>query len=175
MIQYREKLKCKRERVKECTEILKLTRAQGGYFIVNDDIDIALAIGADGIHLGQDDLPLHMAKKLAPHLLIGISTHCKEQALEAEAMGADYIGVGPVFDTSTKENVEKSNGLSYVQWVSENIKIPFVTIGGIQRSNVESVLDHGGTCFAMISELVGSEDIDQTVSEIRQLLKIEEL
>lgn len=171
VIQYRDKNQPRSIRYEECKAIQTIAKEQGCCFIVNDDLDIALAINADGIHLGQDDLPLHVAKKLAPHLLIGISTHNPKQALEAVKNGADYIGVGPVFPTTTKMHIESSDGLDYVKWVSEHISIPFVTIGGINTSNVKLVYDHGGRCYAMISELVSADNIAERVNTIRNQIK----
>jgi len=171
IIQYREKEKSKMERLKDCHAIKALTANTDCLFIVNDDLDIALLCDADGLHLGQDDLPIKEARKLAPHLLIGVSTHCIEQAMKAVEEGADYIGVGPVFKTQTKKNIEKSDGLAYVKWVSQHIHIPHVCIGGINSNNIESVKENGGRCFAMISELVSSQDINQKVVDIRACLQ----
>src|SRR5690606_39198901 len=115
-------------------------------FIVNDHLDLALAVDADGVHLGQDDLPLKEARKiLGPDKIIGISTHALDEALAAERDGADYIGVGPVFETKSKVDVVDPVGLSYVEEVSRHISIPFVAIGGIKLHNLNSVLATGAT------------------------------
>lgn len=171
VIQYRSKEKAKAIRLEECRKIRAITQKYKCFFIVNDDLDIALSVRADGLHLGQDDMPFTEARQLAPHLTIGVSTHRPEQALMAVEQGADYIGVGPVYATQTKKNVEGSDGLDYVQWVSENIAIPFVTIGGIKQKNVREVQKRGATCFAMISELVAADNVAATVSDIRSILK----
>ncbi|MBZ4688460.1 MAG: thiamine-phosphate diphosphorylase [Clostridiales bacterium] len=171
IIQYREKDKSKLEKFNECKALRELTRKNGVTFIVNDDVDIALAVKADGIHLGQEDIPVGEVKKIIPgNMIIGLSTHNKEQAREAVQEGVDYIGVGPMFKTTTKKNLEKSEGLNYLKWVSENIAIPHVAIGGINESNIRQVKEHGGKCFAMISEIVGSKDIKGKVNSIRKIL-----
>lgn len=170
IIQYREKDKSKKEKYEECKIIREMTKKANVTFVVNDDMDIAMLVQADGIHVGQDDIPIEEIKKIAPNMIVGVSTHNKEQAIEAVEKGADYIGVGPIFDTSTKENVEKSEGLKYLKWVSENINIPYVAIGGIKKENILDAKIHGGKCFAMISELVGSLNIDEIVLSIKKIL-----
>ncbi|SHK19717.1 thiamine phosphate synthase [Paramaledivibacter caminithermalis] len=170
IIQYREKNKSKCDKLKDCQAIRKITSVNDVIFIVNDDIDIALAVKADGIHIGQKDMPIEIVKNIASDMIIGLSTHNQKQALEAVEKGADYIGVGPIFNTSTKKNLEKCDGLSFLKWVSENISIPFVAIGGIKESNIATVKKHGGKYFAMISELVGSENIVKKINLIRKKL-----
>lgn len=174
IIQYREKDKSKKEKYKECKIIREMTKKANVTFIVNDDVDIAMLVQADGIHVGQDDIPIEEIKKIAPNMIVGVSTHNKEQAIEAVEKGADYIGVGPIFDTFTKKNVEKSEGLKYLKWVSENISIPYVAIGGIKKENILDVKAHGGKCFAMISELVGSINMNEMVLSIKKILNEEE-
>ncbi|MTI66261.1 MAG: thiamine phosphate synthase [Firmicutes bacterium] len=170
VIQYREKNKSKHEKYIECKKIRDITKEKDVIFIVNDDVDIAMSINADGIHLGQDDMPIKEVRKLSKNMMIGISTHNKNQAKKAVKDGADYIGVGPIFKTNTKKNVEKSEGLKYLKWVSENIDIPYVSIGGINESNISEVKKYGGKCFAMISEIVASKDIEKKVKNLRELI-----
>ncbi len=170
IIQYRDKNKTKLEKFRQCEAIRKLTRQAKVTFIVNDDLDIALAVGADGVHLGQEDLPVTRVREIVGNMLIGVSTHNREQAQNALENGADYIGVGPIFQTSTKKNPEKSQGLNYLKWVAENIPVPYVAIGGIKETNILQVKKHGGKCYAMISELAGAASIKDKVSAIRRLL-----
>lgn len=173
IIQYREKDKSKREQYEECKEIRELTRKNGITFIVNDNVSIALAVKADGIHIGQDDMDIDEVRPLASDMVIGVSTHNKDQARMAIEKGVDYIGVGPIFNTNTKKDIEKSEGLNYLKWVEENIDIPYVAIGGIKEKNINLAKDNGGYCFAMISEIVGAEDIVEKVKLIRKKLKKE--
>lgn len=170
LIQYREKNKNKKEKYEQCKIIRQMTKKSGVTFIVNDDLDIALAINADGIHIGQEDMPIEQVKNIAPNMIVGLSTHNEEQAKEAVKKGADYIGVGPIFNTNTKENVEKSKGLEYLKWVSENIGIPYVAIGGIKEENILLAKNYGANCFAMISEIVGAKNIKSKVESIRKKL-----
>ena len=170
VIQYREKNKTKLQKYNECVAIRRLTQEKGVTFIVNDDLDIAITVKADGIHIGQDDIPIEEVKKLSGSMIVGLSTHNPEQALHAVTMGADYIGVGPIFHTTSKKNPEHSDGLEYMKWVSENIKLPHVAIGGINELNIKEVKEAGGKCFAMISELVAVPDMADKVRSIRALL-----
>jgi thiamine-phosphate pyrophosphorylase len=134
--------------------------------IINDHIDVALAVDADGIHLGQDDLPLLEARKiLGKNKIIGISTHKIEEALEAQLNGADYIGVGPIFATQSKEDVVDPVTTSYIEEVVNEITIPFVAIGGIKLHNVDQVLKAGATRICAISEIVGSDDVTKSCQE----------
>lgn len=168
IIQYREKEKDKISKYNDCKEIRKLTREYGCFFIVNDDIDIALAVNADGLHIGQEDLPLPVARRLAPHLVIGVSTHNKEQAQKAVEEGADYIGVGPLFETNTRVHVEKCEGLSYLEWVHKNITIPYVVIGGIKERHLEDIAKKGAASFAMVTNIIGQENIIEVVQKTNQ-------
>lgn len=171
VIQYREKNKNKIDKYLECKEIMKIIDTTDALFVVNDDVDIAVSVGAHGIHLGQEDMPISEIRKIARDMMIGLSTHNSSQALKAIEAGADYIGVGPIFETQSKKNVEASEGLNYLKWVSEYINIPYVAIGGIKEANIKEVQSSGGKCFAMISEIVGSDDICSKVKSIRSILE----
>jgi thiamine-phosphate pyrophosphorylase len=162
IIQLRDKKSPRREVLAKAKALRELTLRYGITFIVNDYIDIALAVDADGIHLGQDDLPLADARKIVGGKIIGISTHTIEEARQAERDGADYIGVGPVFPTKSKEDVVAPVTTSYVRQVAAEIAIPFVAIGGIKLHNVDQVLEAGARRICAISEIVGSPDIQGT-------------
>lgn len=168
ILQYREKKASGRRMLEECRMLRNLTREYGACFIVNDHIDLALLCEADGIHLGQDDVPVREARKLAPSMCIGLSTHSPDQAREAVKEGADYIGVGPIFATQTKEDVVDPVGFQYLDWVADNISLPFVAIGGIKCHNIGEVAGHGARCCAMVSELVGAKDIKGAVHWARK-------
>jgi thiamine-phosphate pyrophosphorylase len=162
IIQLRDKKSSKREILQKAWELRKLTRKYGVTFIVNDYIDVALAVDADGVHLGQDDLPLPEARKIIGNKIIGISTHSIKEARLAEQEGADYIGVGPVYATTSKEDVVSPVTTSYVREVAQEIRIPFVAIGGIKLHNVDQVLEAGARRICAISEIVGSRDVRGT-------------
>lgn len=171
LIQYREKYKPGREKLMQCKEIRKLTREAGCKFLVNDDVAIAILVEADGVHLGQDDLPVQEVRKLVgEEMIIGLSTHSPAEAREAIKAGADYIGVGPVFKTETKEDVDSPAGLEYVEYVTTQLDISFVAIGGIKENNIKEVKQKGAYCFAMITEIVGVSDIKTKVKNIRSIL-----
>jgi thiamine-phosphate pyrophosphorylase len=146
----------------------RTTRA-GCLFIVNDRVDIALAARADGVHLGQDDLPLEAARPLVGEMLIGISTHSLEQAEAAERGGADYIGFGPMFPTRTKETGYGSRGVAMLESVRRRVGIPIVAIGGITADNVARTWNSGADAAAMISYLTQSDDVTARVKEILDL------
>ncbi|MUT65736.1 thiamine phosphate synthase [Paenibacillus sp. NEAU-GSW1] len=162
IIQLRDKDSSREEVLRKAKALRELTRKHGVTFIVNDYIDIALEVDADGIHLGQNDVPLSEARRLVGDKIIGISTHAIEEALLAEEQGADYIGVGPVFPTKTKVDVVNPVTVAYVQQVASRIRIPFVAIGGIKLSNVDEVIAAGATRICAVSEIVGSADVPGT-------------
>jgi thiamine-phosphate pyrophosphorylase len=154
--------------LKSAGEIRKITAADNTLFIVNDFIDIALLAGADGVHLGQDDIPIAEARKITPpDFIIGVSTHSLTQALEAEKQGADYIGCGPVFATPTKENYPPI-GPDTVKQVIESVHIPVVTIGGLDLDNIPLLRKVGARNFAMVRAL--QNNTETVIEKINQEL-----
>jgi len=135
------------------------TRRAGCRLIVNDRIDIALACDADGVHLGQEDLPLAAGRKLLGSKIVGISTHDLEQAKEAERNGADYIGFGPLFGSATKATGYTARGLEMLKQIRSAVKIPIVAIGGINEANVQQVWQAGADSAAIISYILRAQDI----------------
>jgi thiamine-phosphate pyrophosphorylase len=152
-IQYREKGKSRREIYHEALRLRGLTRDAGATFVVNDHADIALAVDADGVHLGQDDLPLKEARKILGERIIGISTHSLAEAVEAAGDGADYIGFGPVFHTFTKDAGEPK-GVEALREIKRHVNIPVVAIGGISLENLAVVLDAGADGVAVASAIL---------------------
>ena len=170
ILQYREKRLPAGKMLEECRMLREMTRKANACFIVNDHIDIAMLAGADGVHIGQDDLPVEEVRRLVgPDIIIGLSTHSPEQA--RAAAGADYIGVGPIFATQTKEDVVDPVGFEYLDWVVANIDLPFVAIGGIKEHNIGEVAAHGAKCCALVSELVGAPDIAEKVRKLRKAMR----
>jgi thiamine-phosphate pyrophosphorylase len=147
----------------ECLVIREITRKHGVMFIVNDFVDIALLSDADGVHVGQDDLPLEEVRRLVGHRIVGVSTHSPEQARAAVVGGADYIGVGPIFETRTKEDVCDPVGFSYLEYAAANVPISFTAIGGIKAHNIHEVVSRGAESVCMVTEIVGADDIEGTV------------
>lgn len=168
ILQYREKKAKAGQMLQECSALRRLTREAGACFIINDHVDIAMLVDADGVHVGQEDLPVAAVRELVgPQKIIGLSTHNPEQARAAVESGADYIGVGPIFATQTKEDVCAPVGYEYLDWVVANIDLPFVAIGGIKIHNIAEVVSHGARCCALVSELVGAPDIVAQVGKVR--------
>jgi thiamine-phosphate pyrophosphorylase len=170
IMQYREKRPAKSYRaiLEECRRIRELTRAAGVTFIVNDYVDVALLAEADGVHVGQDDLPVGDVRKLLGRdKIVGLSTHSPKQAEDAVRAGADYIGVGPIFATRTKEDVCDPVGLSYLDWVVKNISLPFVVIGGIKLHNIDQVIARSTKTICLVTEIVGAEDIAARINELQ--------
>ncbi|MGM9571215.1 MAG: thiamine phosphate synthase [bacterium] len=171
IIQYREKEKKMLAKYRECLLLREMTAAAGVTFIINDDVHLALAVEADGVHIGQDDLPVEKVRDiLGFDKIIGLSTHSKEQADEAVRCGADYIGVGPVFSTQTKKDVCAAVGFSYLDYVVKNIPIPFVAIGGIKEHNIREVREHGAGLIALVTEIVGADNIEDKIKNLRRRL-----
>jgi thiamine-phosphate pyrophosphorylase len=169
IIQYREKEKSRREKYEECRVIREMCKPAGVLFIVNDDVDIAILCQARGVHVGQDDLPADAVRKLVgPDVVIGVSAGSVMEVEDAIARGADYIGVGPIFSTATKGDAGEPVGLDFLKWVAEHYKIPLVAIGGINEENIIDVRRQGVPCSAMVSALVGCDNIQARVKSIRQ-------
>ncbi|MEJ2363306.1 MAG: thiamine phosphate synthase [Deltaproteobacteria bacterium] len=168
IIQLREKHHAKRDLYNLALKFREITTRAGVLLIINDHVDIALAVDADGVHLGQEDLPVQVARKLAPELLIGASTHSLEQALQAEKDGADYINIGPIFSTQTKEGVESVLGPEAIATISPQINVPFTVMGGIREENIEEVLAKGARRVAMVSAITKAVDIAAKVKFLKE-------
>jgi len=167
IIQYREKEnKTFDQKLLECREIREITRKNKVIFIINDYVDVANAVHADGLHLGQDDMSIKDARKLF-NGIIGISTHSPEQANKAVADGADYIGVGPIFPTKTKKNCMAAVGLESLEYAVKNVNIPFVAIGGIKEHNIQQVINLGARTVALVTEIVGSKNIPLKIKTLQ--------
>lgn len=173
IIQYREKEKDMGEKYEQCRKIREMTQKAGVFFIVNDHVDIAMLVKADGVHIGQEDLPLPAVRELVGHrMVIGVSTHNPMQAKTAVEQGADYIGVGPIYRTHTKKNVCDPVGFGYLDHVvSHYPEMDFVAIGGIKAHNIRDVVQHGATRICLVTEIVGAGDIGMKIKEIRSRIQ----
>jgi thiamine-phosphate pyrophosphorylase len=168
LLQLRAKDLTSNEFYRLAIEVRELTRQAGCLLIVNDRVDIAMASQADGVHLGQEDLPLETARKLmGEQKMIGISTHDLRQAQEAASAGADYIGFGPIFGTATKDTGYSARGVEMLREVCAAVKIPVVAIGGITEDNVNQVWNAGADAAAMIGDLMGAKD---GTAKVRRIL-----
>jgi thiamine-phosphate pyrophosphorylase len=166
MIQLRAKLVSSRDFLQLAQMARELTTHFDCKLIVNDRVDIALASAADGVHLGQEDLPLQIGRKLLGDKIIGISTHTLEQAKEAQESGANYIGFGPIFGTSTKDTGYTARGLEMLARIRAAVTLPIVAIGGITEATVQDVWHAGADSAAIISDLLKAEEIAAKVSAI---------
>ena len=172
IIQLREKEYPKRDLYDLALKFRDITTRAGVLLIINDHVDIALAVDADGVHLGQEDLPVEVARKLAPELLIGASTHSLEQALQGEKDGADYINIGPIFSTKTKEGVGRCLGPEAISEISPHIKVPFTVMGGINEGNIDQVLAEGARRVAMVTAITKAADIAAKVRSLRAKINV---
>lgn len=171
-IQLREKDLSTRELYVTAEDLRRLTREKGVTFIVNDRLDVALAVGADGVHLGPDDLPFTAARRLMPpDMILGVSAGNLKDALEAQRMGANYLGVGSVFATATKADAGEPIGLEGLSHICRRVSIPVVGIGGINASNARSVMEAGAAGVAVISSVVAASDIASAARELFEIVK----
>lgn len=168
-VQYREKNESRRAIFETAVRLRGLTRSFGATFIVNDHADIAAAADADGVHLGQDDLPLAAARKVVGSRIVGISTHSPEQARAAASAGADYIGFGPIFPTSTKD-AGQPQGVDMIRAIAQNVHVPVVAIGGISAVTAPDVLKAGAACIAVATAICRG-DISGNARDFVQILR----
>jgi thiamine-phosphate diphosphorylase len=155
-IQYRDKDGSRRVSYENAKALREITARKGATFIVNDQVDLAMAVGADGVHLGQDDLPVWAARKImGQNRLIGISTHTLSEAISAESEEADYIGFGPVFETKTKPNARSPVGLETITEIKKQVSVPLYAIGGITYDQLSAVFGAGADGVAVISSVSG--------------------
>jgi thiamine-phosphate pyrophosphorylase len=166
ILQLRAKQMSPRDFLKLAKETRIATRAAACRLIINDRADIALACDADGVHLGQVDLPLEPARRLMGEKIIGISTHDTEQARAAERSGADYIGFGPMFATNTKDTGYSARGTEMLRQIRASVRLPIVAIGGITENNVTQVWQAGADSAAIISDILHAEEIAAKVKAI---------
>ena len=170
IVQLREKTKPAAKIIEYGRVIRQLCSEYGALFIVNDRVDIAQILNADGVHLGQDDVDIKYARDiLGDKLIIGISTHKPDDAIRAIQNGADYIGVGPVYRTPTKPGRDAA-GLEYVKWAAQNVDIPFYAIGSIDETTIDEVISCGAKRVALVRAIMNSQDICRTVKRLKDKL-----
>jgi thiamine-phosphate pyrophosphorylase len=170
IVQLREKNINKRALGLIACEFRKICDRYGMLLIINDLVDVALDVGADGVHLGQDDLPLEMARKTAPDLIFGISTHSRQEALAAQANGADYINIGPIFNTQTKSLKMAALGVEIIREIAPLLHIPFTVMGGIKARHIPELLSAGARKIAMVTEITANEDIAAKVAALKKMM-----
>ena len=168
-IQLRDKFSDDQHLIRVGTKLRKITRKNKVGLIINDRIDIALAVDADGVHLGQEDLPLKFARRLIDKRIIGISTHSLVQAKRAEKEGADYISVGPIFATSSKPELVPV-GTAIISRIKKEVSLPLVAIGGIKPNNIKKVIARNTEGIAIASAVLKSKKIEDSTLKIAKLL-----
>lgn len=171
IVQLREKELSQRQLHELAVKFREVTARAGMLLIINDHVDIALACGADGVHLGQDNLPVAAARRIAPELLIGASSHSTEEAVEAERQGADYVNIGPIFPTSTKEGIKEFLGPEAIAAISPSLSVPFTVMGGIKESNMDRVLEQGARHIAVVTAVTAAPDIEVAVRALRERIR----
>ena len=168
-VQLREKELDETVFLQEAKELCALCRRYGVPFIVNDNVDIAIACGADGIHVGQEDLAAgEVRRRVGENMILGVSVHTVEEACQAVRDGADYLGLGAVFPTSTKTDVEQMSNET-LRAICDAVDVPIVAIGGINRSNILRLAGSGVDGVALVSAIFSAEDIEGTCRELRAL------
>jgi thiamine-phosphate pyrophosphorylase len=171
VIQFRDKTQPKKLVIPNAAEILDLCRQNDVLFIMNDYLDVALAVDADGLHIGQDDLPFEVARRLLPlDKVLGCSVFTPEQTLEAEAAGADYIAVGSIYPTSSKGDANVV-GVERLRQVKKVARTPVVAIGGINLNNAREVIECGADSLCVISAVLNAVDITRSAREIIKIIE----
>lgn len=158
LIQLREKEMSLRDYVALAERVRALTTEAGALLIVNDRVDVALAVGADGVHLGQEDMPIPLARRLGPELIIGASTHDVAEALRAQDEGASYINIGPLFPTGTKRWEGEFLGLDGLARVAAVARVPFTVMGGIKAHHIPDLVRHGARTVALVTAVTAAAD-----------------
>jgi thiamine-phosphate pyrophosphorylase len=168
VVQYRRKAASTAELFAEAVVLRKLCHRT--LFLVNDRVDIALAVQADGVHLGQEDLPLTAARKLlGREKIIGLTVHSLDEARQAEAAGADYLGISPIFTTQTKADAGRPAGIQLIRQIKRAVKIPLVAIGGINLANAPEVVQSGADGLCAISAVVSREDVRGEIEKFQRI------
>jgi thiamine-phosphate pyrophosphorylase len=168
VVQYRSKTSDTGKMQQEALALKKICRRVA--FIINDRIDIALAVNADGVHVGQEDMPCPIARDLlGPKKIIGVTVHTVAQALQAEKDGANYLGVGPIFETATKKDAGEPTGIQLLREIKKQSKLPLAAIGGITLENAPSVIAAGADAICAISAVVTREDVEGEIGKFMKM------
>lgn len=170
IIQYRNKYASTKEMYLEAVKLRKICKK--AFFLVNDRLDIALSVGADGVHLGEDDLPYSIARKLlGKKKIIGLTVRNLKEAKKAQKLGADYLSVGPIFKTTTKLNAGTPKGTSLIKTIKRNVSLPIIAIGGINRINAPQVIRAEADGLCAISAVVPHPDVKVEIEKFQKLFR----
>lgn len=171
LVQFREKDLSDKELFRRAKAFRARCTKAGALMIVDDRLDVALAVGADGVHLGQEDLPLTVARKIAPDLIIGASTHSLEEAQEAAAAGVSYINIGPIFATQTKNVPTGAVGLDMIAAIRSQVKLPSTCMGGIKAENAHEVIAAGAERIAVVTAVTAAPNIPAAVTALKLAIR----
>lgn len=168
IVQFREKEGDDKIKYEKAVIFRKITNQYGALLIIDDRLDLAMAVDADGVHLGQKDLPVAVVRRIAPDLIIGASTHTPEQAISAQTSGASYVNIGPIFPTQTKTGTASPLGPDAITRTAPLLNIPFTCMGGIKLENIHEVLSRGARHIAVVTAVTEADNIQQAVLALRQ-------
>ena len=171
LVQCREKDLTDKAYVEHAQAFCEKTEEAGALLIIDDRVDIALAVEADGVHLGRQDLPVAKARTVAPDLVIGASSHSLEHAMEAQEAGASYVNIGPIFGTQTKTGTADPVTPAMISRVAPHLRIPFTTMGGIKAHNIDEVLRQGVRHAAVVTAVTEAPDVTAAAKELRQKIR----
>ena len=171
LVQFREKSGPDRTLYEKARAFRERTRTVGALLIIDDRVDLALAVNADGVHLGQEDLPLQAARQIAPHLILGASTHSFEEPLEAQDAGADYINIGPLFPTGTKAVATAPVGPELIARVQPRLRVPYTCMGGIKPDNIHLPLAQGARICAVVTAVTAAPDPQAAAEDLLQRIR----
>jgi len=149
----------------------RLTAEAGALLIINDRLDVAMGVDADGVHLGQADLPAAMARKLAPRLIVGVSTHSIAEAQAAQTAGASYINIGPLFPTKTKSWTQEFLGLEGLRQIAKHTTLPFTVMGGIKKEHIPALRQAGARIIAVVTAVTAADDPELATRELLSLIR----
>ena len=171
VIQLRDKAASTRALIEEGLALRALTRERGALLIVNDRVDVALAVEADGAHVGQDDMPAALVRRLlGPGRILGVSAGTLEEAQRAVTDGADYLGIAPIFPTQSKADAGPATGADLLTQIARSVSLPLIAIGGIAEGNVAEVIRARASGIAVISAVVHAEDIASAARRLRHIV-----
>ncbi|MCC6490345.1 MAG: thiamine phosphate synthase [Candidatus Hydrogenedentes bacterium] len=168
LIQFREKDLDELELFLRASQFRERTREYDALLIINDRLEVAIATEADGVHLGQTDTPVNVARSIAPELIIGASSHNLDEALEAQALGASYVNIGPIFATQTKSVPTGAVGPSMIDAIAPRLTIPWTTMGGIKLHNIDEVICRGARRVAVVTAVTEAEDVCAAARALRE-------
>ncbi|MFH1458155.1 MAG: thiamine phosphate synthase [Candidatus Omnitrophota bacterium] len=170
VVQYRDKSKSTKELYQEALALRKICK--DALFLINDRLDIALSVKADGVHLGWEDLPYAVARKLiGDKKIIGLTVHTLQQAIQSQRSGAQYIGVSPIFKTNTKQDAGPPVGVRLIKEIRRHVSLPVIAIGGIDLSNAKDVIDSGADGLCAISAVVAENDVKKEIEKFQRLFR----